>query len=286
MCEINYILMKKILIFLFLVTLFFGCIQTYEEVEEPFTPEFTFLITIDGARPDYIEKLDTNTIDYLINEHNAKYSLNSETVCPSITTSAHASLFTGVEPEVHGYYNPGDDVNSKTIFEVFEENGYETLLLDGKGGRIKGLERGVSSFMGNKNYYDDKETDLEIIKDFLDAFEAYRPTFSFILLPEVDRMGHWHGHNSDEYSEAIIKADNAIGVLVTYLKENDLFENSSIVITSDHGMTNHDHGACFITDIKIPIIKYGKGFTQGPCPDQSIKDIAKEILNIYDLNFN
>lgn len=275
----------KFLVFLIIALSLFGCTNNY--VEDEFNPEFVFIITIDGARPDTLLAANTPAIDNLIENHNTEFSFDSRTVCPSITTSAHASLFTGKIPQEHGYYNPRDNLNAKTIFEIFEENGYKTLLLDGKGGRIKGLERGVTHFMGNKNYYDVFENvDEIIINDFLIKFDENKPTLSFILLPTVDRTGHEFGHESQEYTNAIEDSDKAIELLVYYLNLKNIFDDSLIIILSDHGMTDKHHGDCLETDMKIPIIKYGQSFEKKERTSQNITDISSEILNIFELNFN
>jgi predicted AlkP superfamily pyrophosphatase or phosphodiesterase len=268
--------MKKIIPLVILFILLFGCTQTQEK--------YTFLITIDGARPDLLQFAQTPTIDYLISNYNTEYSFNSQTVCPSTTPVAHASLFTGKELDEHWFSNPNDNLNSITIFEILEDNNFKTLLFDGKGGRIKGLEKRVSYFYGEKNYrmFDG---DFYLMQDFVEIFNEKKPTFSFILLPNVDDTGHGSGHESENYLGAINTADRAIAHLVYYLKEKDLMKNSNIIILSDHGMTNFAHDTCLDSDLTIPIIKIGERFVKGERSSQSIKEISNEILNIYNLSF-
>ena len=268
--------MKKIIPLVILFILLFGCTQTQEK--------YTFLITIDGARPDLLQFAQTPTIDYLISNYNTEYSFNYQTVCPSTTPVAHASLFTGKELDEHWFSNPNDNLNSITIFEILEDNNFKTLLFDGKGGRIKGLEKRVSYFYGEKNYrmFDG---DFYLMQDFVEIFNEKKPTFSFILLPNVDDTGHGSGHESENYLGAINTADRAIAHLVYYLKEKDLMKNSNIIILSDHGMTNFAHDTCLDSDLTIPIIKIGERFVKGERSSQSIKEISNEILNIYNLSF-
>ena len=116
----------------------------FENMSVPLVPppEYVVIVTLDGCRPDKLLEASTPNIDNLV--VNAAYSWQAQTVYPSYTPQAHASLFTGAYPETHGYTGPGDTVEVETVFQVFEENGKRTALVDGKGGRIKGLEVGVT----------------------------------------------------------------------------------------------------------------------------------------------
>ncbi len=279
--------MKIVLISLVIFVLIFGCISDNSANSNiNFVPEYTFIITIDGARPDILKELKTPIINYMMENYNTEFSFNSQTVCPSITTSAHASLFTGLNPDEHQYYNPGDDPKGKTIFEIFKDNNYTTALVDGKGGRIKGLERGVDYFIGDFDYRRLNDVDKEVMESFIELFKENKPTLSFILLPNVDSTGHQFGHQSSEYSKAIEQADKkAVQLLLYYLIEENLIDNSIIIILADHGMTNKNHEDCLPTDMEIPIIKVGRPFKQGESNPQNITDISKEILEIYNLNF-
>lgn len=254
-------------------------------------PDHIFIITMDGARPDILQDANTPNIDLLISKYGASYSFNSKTVCPSLTPPTHASLFTGVVPRIHGYFNSGNNPRVKTIFERFEERGHTTALVDGKGGRIRGLERGVSFFSGGTNHHQYftqgiPHVDSMVMDLLIDIFDEHRPKLSFVLLPVVDYSGHKFGHESFEYKNAISEADFAIGNLIEYLKENNLWDRSALVIVADHGMTGFHHGNCYPTDMTIPIIKYGSPFEAGEMPPQSITEISIDILNMYQIPFN
>ncbi|KXA99169.1 hypothetical protein AKJ42_03630 [candidate division MSBL1 archaeon SCGC-AAA261C02] len=119
------------------------------------SPQYVFLVTIDGCRPDVLQSASTPNIDNLL--ENSAYSWQAQTVYPSVTPVGHASLFTGATPETHGWsrYNYGYDVplEAETVFQVFEEAGYETAIVDGKGGeRIGGTEVDVTYVKNNVDY--------------------------------------------------------------------------------------------------------------------------------------
>lgn len=50
-----------------------------------------------------------------------------------------------------------------------------------------------------------------------------------------DQLTHISDHNKRVYYSMIIALDNAIGELITYLKSNNLYDNTLIIFTSDNG---------------------------------------------------
>ncbi len=272
--------------FMFLLFLLLSVLSSCIIQNEPqFSREqYFFLITIDGLRPDYIEKAETTNIDILLEKYNATLHENVQTVCPSITTVAHASLFTGREPTEHKYVDPGDEFFGQTIFQELESKGYKTLFFDGKAGRIAGLENSVSYVYSEKDYKF-SGGDLEAMSDFINYVKLNNPDFAFILLPGVDSAGHMYGHESQEYSNAIKVADQAIGLLIEKLNESNLLNKSNIIIVSDHGMTGKDHSSCLPTDVSITLITKGDKLTQN-FTSKKITDISEEIRYAFKVKQN
>ncbi|GAI34082.1 unnamed protein product, partial [marine sediment metagenome] len=112
---------------------------TPEETSEDI--ELVILLTIDGCRADKLVEANTPNLDSLAADGSA--ALYCITIFYSYTSRAHASLLTGAYYEVH-QYDEGGDPMAETICEAFEEAGERTAFIDGKGGRILGLERGAS----------------------------------------------------------------------------------------------------------------------------------------------
>jgi hypothetical protein len=94
-----------------------------------------------------------------------------------------------------------------------------------------------------------------------------------------DDITTWLGHVVDfryplaQYRSAISYFDSHVGALFAYLKESDLFDQSTIILTSPHGEILNEHGIYFhhhtLTEscIRIPMIikpaKDGPQFTAG-----------------------
>ncbi|NJL43274.1 MAG: hypothetical protein HC935_08045 [Pseudanabaena sp. SU_2_4] len=71
----------------------------------------------------------------------------------------------------------------------------------------------------------------------LAAIDNYKddPFFFFFHFGDIDRNGHIFGENSQEYNDALITADTWLGKIVTRLRELNLYDNTQIYVTADHG---------------------------------------------------
>jgi predicted AlkP superfamily pyrophosphatase or phosphodiesterase len=284
--------MRKVLMFSGIFVVLFGFfIPNHGAAVQFEQPEHVIIITIDGCRPDKLLEANTPNIDYILGD--AAYSWTAQTVYPSSTPEAHASLFTGTWPENHTYGDPGDFVLAETMFQVFEEMGYETCLVDGKGGRIAGLEVDVSYVIMDIDYRwideewvqgsEDPNGDLRVMENVIEILVENSPTLTFVLLPQIDTAGHLYGHTSEEYLRAIEKADQAIGVLIDNLKKLGIYESTLLVILSDHGMTGTDHGSRGPGDMTIPLIISGPGVEVDDFEGGRIIDVAPTVTALFGL---
>lgn len=103
-----------------------------------------FIISMDGIRPDYIERSDTLFIDAM-RDHGA-YSLQVMPVFPSVTFQSHSNIATGTLPQQHGvtlnsFYDrrtrefsrfAGDQalLEAEPIWTTATRQGVRTLVLD------------------------------------------------------------------------------------------------------------------------------------------------------------
>ena len=188
-------MMRKILMIFGVFIMLFGLFGSTVTVvaAHPERPEYIIIITIDGCRPDKLAEADAPNIDNIAAA--GAVALSHVTVFPAKTPPTHASMFTGAPPEVHEYYDPGDELKVETIFEVFEAENKRTALIDGKGGRIRGLERGVTYVKLDVDYRwlpdevewapgsEDLEGDLRVMENAIQIFVNNRPTLMFVLLP-------------------------------------------------------------------------------------------------------
>jgi parallel beta-helix repeat protein len=206
--------------------------------------DHVILVVIDGVRPDVLLGANTPNFDALAAE--GSYTWNAWTVTPSVTIAAIPSLMTGATPEVHQVTDWSGEIYAETMPEVFEEAGLSTALI-GSGGILAGYNENTYW----TEYYYHENADEHFTTLAIEYFVENRPFFMYVYNPMPDRRGHTYGHESAEYREAIENADYHVGRLVQTLKDLEVYDNTLIVITTDHGMTGTSHGYGYENDMRI-----------------------------------
>jgi hypothetical protein len=59
--------------------------------------------------------------------------------------------------------------------------------------------------------------------------------FAFFHFSDPDHAGHKYGESTGEYREAAIECDKWLGEIVSWLKTNNLYDQTTIYVTADHG---------------------------------------------------
>ena len=213
--------------------------------------EHVILIVVDGVRPDILVGANTPNIDNLT--ASGSFTWNAWTVRPSNTLAAIPSIFTGATPEVHEVTDWEGDIFAETFVEVFEKAGLPCAIV----GEDPILGGNLATYCTSFYYHPRAEEHfMTLAIDLLRENDFY---FITVYNPVPDHMGHEYGHGSPEYREAIEDMDYHIGRLVENLKELGVYEDTLIVITPDHGMTNHSHGRGYATDMRIFSVWHGPG---------------------------
>lgn len=150
-------------------------------------------------------------------------------------------------------YKLNEDIgnNCKTLFEYFPENNTSSI------GQF--INRGTKYFFPEKKwkliaYYLALKSALHpekilswtntlfvkkliaILKRPKDFFESKEiPVVNVLYFFSSDVLFHLKGNNSISYINNLIHYDQLIGILIKKLKELDIYRNTLIIITSDHG---------------------------------------------------
>lgn len=217
--------------------------------------EHVILIVVDGVRPDILVGANTPNIDNLA--ANGSFTWNAWTVRPSVTIAAVPSIFTGATPEVHGVTSWDGEIYAETFVEVFEEAGLPCAIV-GEDPILGGY-----SATYHTNFYYHPQAEEYFMTLTIDLLRENDFYFITTYNPVPDHMGHEYGHDSPEYRKAIEDADYHIGRLVENLKELGVYDDTLIVIATDHGMTGQSHGRGYETDMRIFSIWHGPGVKQG-----------------------
>ena len=229
-----------------------------------FTKPSVILITIDTLRADHVgcygaETVKTPTLDALA--HDGVVFERAISQVP-LTWPSHAVILTGTYPFQNGVQDfTGQPLAQqfRTVSQAFQRAGYATgavvsaFVLD----RSWGLARGF-------DFYDDafsaetfEKKDVGLVDRRAGESVAHaiawlkktprRPFFLWLHLydphspydpPEPYRTEY----RSHLYDGEIAYADHELGNLMSWLKQNHLYDSSLIVALSDHGESLGEHG--------------------------------------------
>ena len=221
---------------------------------EPSTP--LILISIDGFRWDYFDKVETPNFDQLI--ANGSKADGLKTSYPSKTFPNHISIVTGNYPSNHGiisnyfydadfdeyFYIGAGSTAAQDGKWIDAEPIWVTIEKQAKRAMIMFWPMSDAEIMGirpSKYYvYNEDPTNLDrmdqILSWLLHTGNA-RPSFLASYFSVVDSKGHSYGPDGDETIEAIRVVDKAIGHLIDGLEAKNIINEVNIMIVSDHGMT-------------------------------------------------
>ncbi|HVE40454.1 MAG TPA: alkaline phosphatase family protein [Planctomycetota bacterium] len=236
------------------------------------------VISIDGLRPDAIEKADAAVLKMLIGR--GAYCPKAETVRPSITLPSHTAMLTGLDYERHGIvwnnYRSGYIVHP-TVFSVLHQTGRKSAMF---------FSKDKFHFLANPNCvswiygppvpekippredYNDPEQLQQMLKleeeaskkplpparpgelltradllgrAFAESWPAQKWPLTFVHFREADEAGHRKGWMGPEYIEGVQAIDKALGSIVAAIEKNGGFERTAIIISADHGGSGRGH---------------------------------------------
>jgi predicted AlkP superfamily pyrophosphatase or phosphodiesterase len=234
------------------------------------TANTVILISMDGFRPDYLDRGHTPMLKQLADEGaRAQWMTPSY---PSLTFPNHYTLVTGLRPDHHGIVH-------NTMLDP-ELGGFalknRDAIADGRwwGGepiwvttQKQGLRSATMFWPGSEakiagkrpNYwqvYDKKfaaYARVDKVLSWLDLPIDQRPQFITLYFEDTDDAGHRFGIDSEELAAALQKNDAAITQLVHGLEQRGLRDSTTIVVTSDHGMIETPPSKLVLLDDVIPI---------------------------------
>jgi arylsulfatase A-like enzyme len=256
-------------------------------------PGPVILISIDTLRADHLPAygyrgVKTPAIDMLAKDgvvFERAYTHSTQ------TRPAHAAMLTGRLPSENGIRDDegaGLGVDERPLAQMLRDRGYTTggIVSSGLVGRPTGLARGFDFFDGPVTDRSLSDGDLpaellrrsgmkseEVAERWLGGLSTTR-LFLFLHLDDV------RAPRPATYDEAIATADEAAEKFIRYLKAHQLYDQSTILLVSDHGegLGEHgeqEHGLLVSTEqIHVPlIVKPAAGIGAG----RRIKDVVQLI---------
>lgn len=198
------------------------------------------------------------------------------TVYRALTNPAFASIVTGAPPSVHG-------VSNNNFGQSIRVDG----LPDVVGARLYGSVhvRHFSKPNWKVRWFSlvtlGAERTEEVVFETLKQDILGEPdTRLFIVdISETDFIGHSYGTYSRQYLHAGDKADKLIEDFCAWLKERGLYDDFTLIVSSDHGMFITDHSYLLSKqEIYTPLIFFGPRIA----PHSSIRG----KVSIMDINAN
>ncbi len=253
------------------------------------------VILVDTLRADHMsfngyERQTSPVLDAFAAE---SLNFTSAFVGATWTAPSVASIFTGLYPSAHGMMPPNSRVKAaekfsfklsqdlKLFAEVFKEQGYQTAGVSanpwiGQGfgytqgfdyfyspGHITGAQVNEKAF-GLIDKWRSPDKPLLLYLHYIDPHDPYsapKPFKNFFKGKIAD--DRYNDEAQDliaRYDSEIRYVDNQIGELFNKLKASGLYDDSVIVLISDHGEQfwergNHGHGlALFNEELRVPFV--------------------------------
>lgn len=222
----------------------------------------TILISIDGFRPDYLDRGLTPVLSRLAADGVTGPMRPS---FPSKTFPNHWTIVTGLRPDRHGITansmedpaRPGEVFTmanddpfwwnaAPPIWVTAEKAGIPTASMYWPGSNVgwggvrastwpnyvTGSTRPTDWQQFNQQM--PNENRVRAILDWMRRPAATRPRLVTTYFDVVDTAGHQYGPTSPQVNEALVEVDRAIGQLVEGLAAQG--QPANLVIVSDHGM--------------------------------------------------
>src|SRR5581483_11431448 len=200
-----------------------------------------------------------------------------------LTPVSHATIFTGTYPQFHTVTDFGHPLPTLLPYlpDILQKAGYKTaafvgsLILDPRASMAPGFDRGFSIFdAGFRAKADPDEDRYSTVERRAGDVVGHAigwlnknpksPFFVWVHLYDphapYDPPAPYNKRFKDPYDGEIAYADASLGKLFTYLRQKGLYEQTLIVMMSDHGESLGAHGesmhGIFLYDetIHVPLI--------------------------------
>ncbi|ABZ85045.1 type i phosphodiesterase/nucleotide pyrophosphatase superfamily [Heliomicrobium modesticaldum Ice1] len=200
-------------------------------------------------------------------------------VYPPTNPSALASLATGATPRRHGMLNPLQPLQAETIFQIWQAQGQQTLLVASAEEDVKPLVPGFRQKVFLRDGAAKALTDQA-----LEQWKANKPFATLVVFSDPARAAKKEGPYSQGHLRAISEVDQQIARWIRAIKEAGLYEDTLIIITSDHGLAPRSSDRTDKTvdrELVVPLLLRGpKLKTAVTLPPAGTVDVATTLAQL------
>ena len=218
-------------------------------------PEHVILVDWDGFDPDYLGRAPTPNIDALAGGGSLSVA---ESIYPTISNPARASMSTGAYPERHGnaayFFDEGSgeavgetrSLAAETITEALAAEGRTTAAVQWYMVQDHGASYGDPEYLYVRpgGLFERRvDAAVEILNgrpvDSGGEMVAVPkvPDFLAVYGPDLDAFGHPEGPDSPNIVSLVARLDQQLGRIVQAARDAGIYERTAFILTSDHGMT-------------------------------------------------
>ncbi|WP_395376205.1 sulfatase-like hydrolase/transferase [Marinicella sp. W31] len=281
------------------------------------------LVTFDTTRADHIGVYNSSHQDHtpVLNTLAQDAVVYKKALTPiPITLPAHSTMMTGKVPFTHGVRDNGLfqlAESQLTLAEILRDNGYQTAASIGAfpvssqfgidqgfnyfndqiGGQFENL-KGERSIPKDRLFFDER-TAAQVNDGILPWIETHheKPFFAWLHYfdphhPHEPPPPYNQIYADDLYRGEIAFSDESLGQLIEQLKRLKIYDNTLIIVTSDHGEGNGEHNESthsmliYNSTQHVPlIVKYPNQASAGQQVDHwvGLVDILPTVLNALNI---
>lgn len=260
--------------------------------------KYVVVLSLDGFRPDYLDKAHTPTLDSL-----GRVGVRStlRPCFPSVTFPNHYSLATGLHPNNHGLVNNSfydseldavyriadrnavenpDFYFGEPIWNTAEKQGIRTASYFWVGSEtaIQGMQPSIWKKFDSSVPYKDR---ADSVVAWLQLPKDIRPHLIMWYIEEPDIAGHNHTPDSSGTYRMVEHLDSVLNHFFTEARKLEQFEQIDFIVLSDHGMATYYPESYVNLSDYLPIDSFYYAFEGTPTmlyPKETYLETAYEKL--------
>lgn len=231
------------------------------------------IIGLDGLGSAYMDSLEIPVMRNMMAE--GSYCLHKRSVLPSSSAINWASIFNGLPTEIHGYTRWNSTCPDipcayqmerglpPTLFTICREQRPDAKLIALY--EWEGVKFCLDTLALDKYVPlgDDPADNARTTDAVIECLTTERPDLFYVHYDSPDHEGHGTGFGSDEYKAKTELLDSYLGRIIDALKEAGMYDETVIVVISDHGGKFRSHGKASVEELEAPIIITGPGIPKG-----------------------